>query len=349
MARDKQAALDAVRQMWDGHSRRMAQEVTFAGLKNLKPFKYGKVLTNSARSTFLSCPQKYQYSYVYGLAPRKPQIPFLVGGLFHNELEILYTTGKLNNSAMEERVGKACESASNFPGVSAEDSDIIWMQQAVVRGMVRGYAQEYLKKDMKDFEVVEAEGSFRANLPGGWIYRGKKDLVLRRKKNKKLVLMEHKTAGRIDASYVAKLPLDNQILGYGWAQREAEGQTFHEIIYNVTKKPQIRQSQKESLKEFLKRVEDDYYVNPVKYFYRETLTFTDRDLDRFGKELNRFVRNIDRAQADGDFFQNSGHCTAMGVCPFMRLCLEGVNKDTLLHYRVKERAHEELPEDAAAE
>lgn len=338
------SAKDVARALWDGLARRMAQEVTFAGLKNLKPFKYGKVLTNSARSTFLNCPQKYQYSYVYGLAPRKIQIPFLVGGLFHNELEFMYTTGKLSEDAMRNRVSKACETASNLPGLTKEDSDKVWMQQAVVIGMVKGYAKEYLKKDLKDFDVVEAEGSFDAALPTGWRYMGKKDLVLRRKKNKKLVLMEHKTAGRIDASYVAKLPLDNQILGYGWAEREREGNTFNEIIYNVTKKPQIQQKQTESLRAFLKRVEDDYYLYPSKYFYRDTLVFTENDLDRFGKELRRFVRNIERAQAEDDFFQNSGHCTAMGVCPFMRLCLEGVNKDTLLHYRVKERAHEELPE-----
>lgn len=355
----KSTAVNTLRQMWDANSaskvyagardgRQMAQEVTFATAAHLKPFKWGKVLTNSARSTFLNCPQKYQYSYVYGLAPRRPSIPFLVGGLFHNELEEMYKSGKLSPNAAAQRVGDACEEACKFPGVRAEDSDNIWMQQAVVMGMVKGYAQLYLKKDLEKYKVVEAEGSFKAQLDRDWTYTGKKDLVLQERKSKALVLMEHKTAGRLDAAYVAKLPMDNQILGYGWAQREQAGKKFDKIIYNVTKKPQIRQTQKESIKQFMKRVEDDYHLNPGTYFYRETLLFSDNDLDRFGTQLRKFSRNIDRAQREDDFFQNAGHCTAMGTCPFMRLCLEGINKDTLLHYRVKERAHEELPEEREA-
>lgn len=331
------------RELWGG-VRSMVSGVNFAEESHLKPFKHGKELTNSARSTFLSCPQKYQYSYVYGLAPRKPSIPFLVGGLFHAELDLMYSSGSLDVEGMRDRVAAACEEVCKFPGMRAEDSDNIWMQQAVVCGMVKGYAQLYLKRDLAEYKVVETEGSFDAKLDNGWTYHGKKDMVVLRKKDMKLFLMEHKTAGRIDAGYVAKLPMDNQILGYGWAQRAKTGRKFDGVIYNVTKKPQIRQRQTESLQQFMKRVEDDYHLNPGAYFYRETLTFGNEDLDRFGRELGRFVRNIDRAQAEGDFYQNAGHCTAMGTCPFMKLCLEGVNKNTLLHYRVKQRAHEELPE-----
>ena len=334
---------EKLKQMWSG-VRSMVSGVNFAEESHLKPFKHGKQLTNSARSTFLSCPQKYQYSYVYGLAPRKPSIPFLVGGLFHNELDLMYSSGDLDVEAMKDRVGEACEEACKFPGMRADDSDKIWMQQAIVCGMVKGYKQLYLKKDLETYKIIETEGSFNADLSDGWTYHGKKDMVVLRKKDSKLFLMEHKTAGRIDAGYVAKLPMDNQILGYGWAQRRQFGKKFDGVVYNVTKKPQIRQKQTESLQQFMRRVEDDYYLNPGAYFYREVLTFGDADLDRFGKELVRFVKNIDRAQEENDFYQNAGHCTAMGVCPFMRLCLEGVNKETLLHFRVKNRAHEELAE-----
>jgi hypothetical protein len=338
-------ARSLVRSLWDG-ARAMTSGVVFAEECHLKPFKHGKDLTNSARSTFLTCPQKYQYSYIYGLAPRKPSIPFLVGGLFHDELDRMYSTGKADPEGTAERAGKACEAACKFPGMRSEDSDNIWMQQAIVCGMIKGYASLYLKHDLKEYQILETEGQFVAPIPeSDWTYRGKKDMVVMRKKDSKLILMEHKTAGRIDAGYVAKLPMDNQILGYGWAQRAETGRKFSGVLYNVTKKPQIRQKQTESLQQFMRRVEDDYYLNPGAYFYRELLTFTDADLDRFGKELKRFVLNIERAQKENDFFQNAGACTQMGTCPFMKLCLDGVNKDTLLHYRIKSRAHEELPVD----
>ena len=319
----------------------MAKEVTFAGLKDLKAFKAGKEITNSARSTFMNCQKKYQYAYVYGLAPRRASIPLLVGTLFHEELDIVYSSRNFDEAAMRTRIAAACEKACSWEGLSAQDSDDIWIQEPVTCGLVKGYVARYMKEDLKRWEILEAEGSFEAKLPGGWIYRGKKDLVIRDTKDGKTYLVEHKTAGRLDANYVAKLPMDNQILGYAWAQRET-GKRFAGVVYNVSRKSALRKKQSETGAQFGARIEEDYLLNAGAYFYRETLVFSDADLDRFGAELKRFVGYIDRAQGEGYFMQNAGHCTAYGPCPYMRLCLDGVNKETLLHYRVKNAAHEEL-------
>ena len=329
---------------WNTNSRNVAGEVTFAGFNKLKPFKYGKELTNSARSTFMNCQKKYEYSYIYGLAPRKTNIPFLVGGLFHDELEHMYKDKKLNIKAMEKRVSKACEKACKYPGVLADDSEKIWMQQAIVTGMVKGYAAMYLKGDLTKYRVVETEGEFKTNINKEWVYRGKKDLVVSSIKTKKLYLVEHKTTAMITAGYVGKLPMDNQILGYAWTQKKS-GKKFDGIIYNVTKKPGIKQRQTESLQQFYKRVEEEYMLNPGAYFYRETINFTDKDLLRFEEELKRFVGYIERAYSENYFMQNAGHCNSMGICPFMQLCLNGVSKETLMNYRIKEKAHEELPDN----
>ncbi len=327
---------------WAGGMRKMVGGQPFAGLAKLKAFENGKTLTNSARSTFLNCRKKYEYTYVYGLASRKPSIPFLVGGLFHNELDEMYTNGVFDEDAARKRIDDACEKASGQEGLTPDDSDKIWMQKAIVLGMVRGYAKFYLKDDLKKWKIIRCEGSFTVELPGGWTYRGKTDMVVEDRKTKKRFLVEHKTAGRLDAGYVAKLPLDNQIIGYAWADRE-QGNNYDGVVYNVAKKPTIRLKGNETQSQFLKRVEDEYVLYPAKYFYREPLEFSDANLDRFGEELKKFVKNIDRAHDEKDFYQNTTQCTSMGVCPFMRLCIEGVNKETLMMYRVKAQAHEELP------
>jgi PD-(D/E)XK nuclease superfamily len=310
----------------------------------LRAFAGGKTLTNSARSVFLNCRKKYQYSYVFGLAPRKPSVPFLVGGLFHEELDRMYSEGAFDAEGMKKRVAKACEAASRLEGLTPEDSERIFVQQAVVHGAVGAYAGKYLRDDLKAWEVVEAEGSFRVGLPNGWSYHGKTDLVGRDRRTRRLRLVEHKTAGRLDAAYVAKLPLDNQILGYAWAKRE-QGLDLDGVTYNVTKKPQIRQRQNETLNDFYRRIEQDYADRPGEYFYRETLRFSNKDVDRFAEELKRFTREIDRCAKEKFFYQNTSQCTALGVCPFMKLCCDGVNKENLMLYRIKERAHEEIPEE----
>lgn len=335
--------IDKLKEMWKGE--RHLGGATFAGLQQLKAFENGKTLTNSARSVFLNCRKKYQYQYVYGLAPRKPSIPFLVGGLFHEELDLMYTQGEFDEDACRVRIQKACAKASRAEGLTSEDSEKIYMQQAIAVGAVKGYAEQYLKADLKEWEVIEAEGAFKIELPGGWTYYGKTDLVVEERKTGKIKLVEHKTAGKLDVAYVAKLPLDNQILGYAWGKSEQKIR-LDGVIYNVTKKPSIRQKQNESLNEFYRRIEMEYTSRPEEYFYREPLSFSTKDIKRFSEELKKFMEEIDRCHEEDFFYQNTGHCTALGVCPFMKLCTDGATKENLMLYRVKGRAHEEIPEEA---
>lgn len=334
--------IDKLRALWKDERR--LGGATFAGLRKLKAFENGKTLTNSARSTFLNCRKKYEFSYVYGLAPRKPSIPFLVGALFHEELDRMYTEGDFDEAAARLRIGKACEKASRAEGLTPEDSERVFMQQAIAMGAVKGYARQYLERDLDSWEVVEAEGAFKIDLPGGWTYHGKTDLVVREKKTKKLKLVEHKTAGKLDVAYIAKLPLDNQILGYAWG-KTMQKMPLEGVIYNVTKKPLIRQRQNESINEFYRRVEQEYTDRPEEYFYRESLTFGRQDIDQFSDELKQFTREIDKAHDEEFFYKNPSQCTAMGVCAFMKLCTDGVTKENLMLYRVKDRPHEEIPQE----
>ncbi len=169
-------------------------------------------------------------------------------------------------------------------------------------------------------------------------------MVVRERKSGRVKLVEHKTAGRLDAAYVAKLPLDNQIIGYAWAKGK-EKVKLEGVVYNVTKKPSIRLRQNETLNDFYKRIESEYTERPEEYFYRESLSFSPDDLKRFETELTRFMGEIDRCHKEDFFYQNTSQCTAMGVCPFMKLCCEGATKENLMLYRVKGRPHEEIPEE----
>lgn len=320
---------------------------TLAGLSKMKPFAHGKELTNSARATFLNCRKKYQYSYVYGLASRRPSIPFLVGGLFHDALDRCYTEGFKMDLDKEKKIAeKACEVAAQVPGLTPEESDKIWIQSAIVFGMLSGYSRQWLTQDKANWDIIEMESSFDVELPGGWRYRGKTDGIIKAKKTKRIKLIEHKTTSRLDAGYVAKLPLDNQILGYIWAKNQ-EKLGITEVVYNVARKPSIRLKQSETLEAFAKRLVDEYLLNTATYFYRETLTFNPDDIDRFRRELFQMVKEIDRAEDEKFYYQNTGQCTQYGPCPFMALCTNGVNEETLPMYRIKEKAHEELPAEEA--
>lgn len=330
----------AVQQLAGEIGRRTSQRV----VTRLPESRWEGELTNSARQTFLHCRKKFEWQYLRRLSPRAPHVPFLVGGLVHAGLEDMYRRGDFREAWAERMVTEACEGASKTAGLAQKQSDRIWQQRAMVMGILRGYAAHYLEADLKKWEVLEAEVAFRYALPKptGWAMMGKRDMVVRRRKDGAIGLVEHKTAAVLSADYIAKLPLDAQIIGYANALRKARGKLPDFVVYNVIKKSGLRQRGNEPFRSYLKRVELEYSASPANYFYRETLSFGAADIRAYEEELNQFAPEMDRAIRSGYLPKNTGHCTAMGVCPYMRLCIEGPTRENLVMYEERAAVHAEL-------
>lgn len=299
-------------------------------------------LSNSARTTYLNCRKQFEWQYLRRLSPRAVSVPFLVGGLVHNGLEHMYALGRFDEDVERAAVKKACSIAAKTAGMTQVQSDRVYQQSAMVMGILKGYAKHYLERDLAKWEVIECEAAFEYGLPNGYKAVGKRDMVVRERKSRRLILVEHKTAATIDADYVAKLPLDAQIIGYVRSLQKALGKLPDGVCYNVIKKVAIRQKQTESFNAYLKRVEDVYYKEPANYFYRETLSFTAKNVADFATEIERFSEEMDRSIKEKFFYKNTSHCTRYGVCAYMRLCIDGPTKDNLTHFRVRAAAHEEL-------
>jgi hypothetical protein len=170
---------------------------------------------------------------------------------------------------------------------------------------------------------------------------GKIDLQIRSKKDGRYGIMEHKTAAQINVGYVSKIAMDRQTLRYAWAAQEVSGNRMDFVVYNVIKKPGIRQKRDESFSQYVRRVEAMYQDDP-NAFYREVIPLSQDLIAKVPDDDRHIVAEIDRARKIG-FYQNPAHCYAYNsVCPYMRLCVEGVNPDTLADFRRKESPHEEL-------
>lgn len=309
----------------------------FKGIQDIK------TLTNSARSDFLNCRKKFQYSYCHGLSPRILQVPFLVGGLFHGELELMYT-GKWSLDRADERITKGIENAIKESDAVIDENaaNNLWQQRAILLGILKGYKQKY-KSDKKDWKIRSVEEKFKIELKNGWNYAGMIDMLVFKKKL--LYIVEHKTTSRLDQGYVARLPLDNQIIGYSWAVYMLLKKMPKGVIYNVVKKTQLRQGQAEKFNDYLKRVTEDYVLNPTKYFYREQLLFSKKDLQNFQVELYKLIEEVERCDETGFYYKNPTACTMYGKCKFMQLCTMGMNSNTLLNFSIRDAVHQELTEE----
>jgi hypothetical protein len=309
-----------------------------------------RVVTNSARGTFQDCRQKFLLEYGHRLAPRGVVDYFWVGGVVHDQYQKMYEAGSFDRAAAKKELdGLTREAVAKC--TSPDQEAKVWKASATAQGILPVYADNYLAGDLRRFEILECEGKFEYPIPRtSWRYAGMRDMIVRVKedgggyKRGEVGLVEHKTTGELDVNYVAKLPLDYQILGYCWSWKQQSGRLPDFVLYNVALKTRLRQKKVETFGQYLDRVEADYREDPSKYFYRERLEFDKAAVWSFERELRKFVEHdLEASIRSGYFSKNTRQCTIRGLCTFMALCEGSVpSEEAVLMYRRKKSAHEEL-------
>lgn len=297
-------------------------------------------LTNSARSTFLNCRKKFYWQYIKRLSPIKPAMPLLVGGLVHDGLERFYSKEGLDLDEYQLIVQQKLNEQLAFVSKD-EDASKLMQQEALVMGILNGYVKRYSKQDKTNWVIKAPETEFCFDIPGSTLKNaGKRDLLVNSKKDKSLILVEHKTTARLDPGYLAKLPLDNQILGYAYSCLVDEGELPKHIVYNVMQKLGIRLKQNETLQQFYDRMKMEYEYNLESMFYREIVPINKKQVMQYIEELSMMAQEISRCIETGFFYMNTTQCTQYGTCPYMPLCTK--QKDAEYLYVIRESTHAEL-------
>lgn len=307
---------------------------------NIKEFPFN-VLTNSARTSFLNCRMKFYWQYICRLTPIKTSVPFLIGGLFHEGLELFYAD-KFKEKTFRKYIQKEIEKVMDA-AETMEESEMLWLQEAIIMGMLKGYILRYAKQDKAQWKIIAPETDFVFNLnSSNFKYAGKRDLLVNSRKTKGLVLVEHKTTSILTSGYLSKLPLDNQILVYCMSTKKDNkyNELPSTIIYNVIKKSGSRKRQNETFNQFKERVEQEYTDNLQAYFYREVIPVSKKSVEESYNELELCALEIQRCIDNGYYYKNSTQCTSYGICPYMPLCLK--EKDAIHRFEQRETLHAEL-------
>jgi hypothetical protein len=104
------------------------------------------------------------------------------------------------------------------------------------------------------------------------ILRGRIDEVI--DLNGKLYLQENKTKSRIDVAFIQDtIPENLQVMFYAVAAALKYGRSVHGFIYNIIRKPGIRQRVKEPDTIYIDRIRTEIQKDPNYYFYRFAYTF----------------------------------------------------------------------------
>ena len=267
------------------------------------------ILTNSAISAFKACPRKYYWRYVREIEALERPEALLLGTAIHGFLESHYR-----------------QLPYNLP------TGLTPKSQAILRGVMEGYAVRYMD-DCDLFDAVALEQVISGEILNPetgrpareYAYGGKVDgLVILKKdvegfKAGDLLLLEHKTASKVDEAYFERLQLDSQLLLYSLYLSRELGASIAGTLFNVVLKPGLRQKKNESEAEYHQRLRLE--MNWSEQYHRRYLRFPDQKLLEIQKELWDAKNVIAKARQEGVFTMNSSACFDYHrKCDYWALC-----------------------------
>lgn len=289
---------------------------------------------------FLSCEKKYEYKYVDGLLPRTYQRALEFGSIGHKFLENWYTHlkdgGEFNLKAISETIktDRGLEDFDSFT-TQAFETDLY-----TVHGMIAAYTKFY-ENDPKQWEILAVEQLIDyAQSFEGIHLRGIPDLVVKERNSDFVWIIDHKFLAQITQGLLKKLPLDIQVHMYLKMVKQYINKLYPElkirgVIYNIVRKPGIRQKKDESLEAFQLRLFKDYSDRPEEFFFREYVIVTEHNIAMFEEFMTNIAIDMKRKHSTGKFIQNVFACDQYGECPYIELCLRGKEAASYLFKQIE--------------
>ncbi len=155
---------------------------------------------------------------------------------------------------------------------------------------------------------------------------------------KELWVHETKTAASINPGAVDRLAFDLQIQCYPRLLEEHSNIKPKGVVYNVIRKPQIRQKKNERFDEFIERIAELYVVYPQDYFFRKKILYKKKPMEDAWKDVIAMCEELfsyydfleDKVVNCCEWYRNSYSCFDFGsMCPYFHLCDKGENKASL--------------------
>lgn len=297
----------------------------------------------SSLRMFRNCPRMWYWNYVLGIRIRRPSAPLVIGSVYHAGLEEWIMSSEPMAKIASRLVGKAEKEAAESEALFDQgEYDKFLAELMAAEGMLLGYEAVYESDRDAIPDETYPESWFEVEFEPPYEAMklvGKIDLATR-VSGDKWRIWEHKTAGQMSGSYIERLSMDTQVRAYIYGAKWGLDLDVKEVVYNVTRKCRLRRKANEKRKDYLTRIRDDYYKRPDFYFWRETLRFSNSDLEAFERDLilTQEMRELYLKETIWDmpenWYCNDKMCDNYGMCPFFPICRAGLDKGSMhLYYQ----------------
>lgn len=289
----------------------------------------------SSIQDFLSCRRMYYYKRIKKYERDSLSIPHLVGRVVHTGIYHLFNRSKDYIREAVNFLEKEKKCLVNKFTLSPEDEQDLNEVEMTVRGMLEAYKKRYAIM-LRDVKLVNNEQEGMLDIGGDkFVYKIDNIINVRGRK----ILHELKTSKYITHDYVKSIRTNFQTAAYFYAYNYGEKDPIMEVMYDIIRKPSIRQKKNESYGAFLKRL-SEWYDN-----------VDDGDnkfhVERFDKPLisendvfctvEGVLKDLKKSKIKEDFYQNFEKCHSYygDRCPYYELCHEGgETKENLVLYNI---------------
>jgi len=301
-------------------------------------------VTFSLLTTFKNCRERARL-FLNGWTSRSNSLGMVFGSLAHGVNQQIYEDvrlGKLTELPSEKyikKVGQKVEALWKKENPRADTESKQYLEYSMI--LLEAVMPAYFKYWKKDFQLIweRVETVFKIpievpmggelNLIKKTFIRGKIDGSYRRGKNGRPRLFETKTKTRLgetgEGNLADILPHELQVNIYllylWWVDKKLpEG-----VLYNIIRRPGLRQKKNESLVKFARRVSSDVRLRPEYYFIRLEMIVEKKDLEKQELELRDMVSDfILWWNGLAGHYKNSDACeNKYGTCPMLPICSRG--------------------------
>jgi len=249
--------------------------------------------------TFLQCRRKYYWMMVRHLRSKTTAPALEFGQCIHSALAEYY------RSNLNAGIAKWRETYKDREGEEL---------RTVANGekLLKGYAEVYRNEPFKILDIggkPAIEIGFVVPM-GGVLYAGRIDALI--EWGRDLMVLEHKSTGRIDSNYFKQFNPNMQIDGYIYgAEAYAGKKCFGAVVNAIEVWKELKRPTEKS-----KKLEDHFARNPENR--------NEAQLKDFASQVQLIVRDIEACEKSGEYYQNKHQCRSYNFdCPYKDLCMYG--------------------------
>jgi len=254
------------------------------------PMKDG--VSQSLLQKFSGCIDRYHKHAVLGLRETNRKEAMEYGTLFHKLIELgaalgpKYTRQALMRQMMDFIKGRYDSMESRMLARIAIAQYHVYKDWESLLPKYKYIAQEPVFNEPFTLPPISFEPNedIRIRVPSGTVIplRGRIDEVI---ENNGMWIQENKTKSRIDISHIQDTIHTNiQVMFYAVCSELKYGRPCKGVIYNVIRKPGLRQKVAESDDDFIERIIEDCKKQPTHYFYRLSYEFKPGEVKKWVRE-----------------------------------------------------------------